>query len=85
MRFSFCLIAEKKVAWILFFVKFSTFYGMAVKKKRNFLAPRYTVSGPGDDGPPGSRELFYGGNGGYGGYRGYGERVIHKRKTEKMS
>ena len=30
MRFSFCLVAEKKVAWILFFVKFSTFYGMAV-------------------------------------------------------
>lgn len=35
--FLLCLVAEKKVAWILFFVKFSDFYGMAVNPYR-FLA-----------------------------------------------
>jgi len=32
MFFSFRLFAEKKVAWILFFVNFSKSYGISVKK-----------------------------------------------------
>ena len=32
MCFSFRLVVKQKVAWIFFFVKFSKFYGMAVKK-----------------------------------------------------
>ena len=44
--FLLCLVAEKKVAWILFFVKFSDFYGMAVKyfwKYSKIAYPSLTV------------------------------------------